>query len=334
MDVTHSRLASVVLIEHCVGWNTCYSAGLQVVLACWSTPGSTWPRSNIDRLLAGLSGLLRSLPAWQPLPRPGSSAWPKRVRLQPSLAGSRGWQQVSNLLRLVRVGWSSDVHEAITDTCSGHSDALWLCAEQHITPGLRLMATVTEASTFPGLFNKPGLGHAAVPASENLLAEQAEQQSREPSSSTDISNRTENLQGAVHCTKPALAHESHEEPEEPVTREGSSIDGEAGTAPVSDVSDADALAPAPTAELAMPDEVVEDGSVEAPSDESEEELDELNGTSSHARGKRLPLPLLQLGPAVLLGAAKVPELRLPTGADALLEVDRLTAHLQIGVPGR
>ena len=138
------------------------------------------------------------------------------------------------------------------------------------------MATAAEGGHYTDHFNRPAVGHAAVQANDDLLAEDAQQRPREPSSSTDLSFRSEGLPGAAECSKPSVAVESHE-PQRAAIRLANSAEAEPSPGSTSDASVADLLEAVPPTDHARADEV-EDGSVEPPSDESDGELDEADAS--------------------------------------------------------
>lgn len=120
-----------------------------------------------------------------------------------------------------------------------------------------------------------------LPDSEALLHEQAEQASKQRSSSTDISDRSEGLQGAVQSTAPA--DESYEPEIGQATQQHQGSAPQLAPLPVLDRSDADAVLAARPSESPAP-ELPDDASGEAPSDESEEEEDGVDGPDERAAG--------------------------------------------------
>ena len=139
---------------------------------------------------------------------------------------------------------------------------------------VRRMAAVGEASAFTDTFSRPT---PPVLDSEKQQTEQAGLRSREPSSSTDISNRSESLQGAMEAGRAGVAHEPHAPAKVKAASKVNSGDVDPCSGPVSDASDADALGPAQPAELNLPAGVAEEGSEDPPSEDSEDELDILDG---------------------------------------------------------
>ena len=148
---------------------------------------------------------------------------------------------------------------------------------------------MTEASPVSDHFtSKAPVAHAPLPSSENLLLPQpTDEQFRARSSSTDISNRSEGLQNGLESPRSALADESHGSEKAGATEEGANAEKKLSPDPASDRSEAEALAAGRPADSVPPvDAVVDDElSEEAPSDDSEGELDALEGSTPRSTGQ-------------------------------------------------